>query len=159
MRSNAAQDPDAARKKILLAFSELNVTAEMLAAYLGHPVAQSSPAEIADLRAVYKSISDGNTTWGDYVNGNSEATAADLKQKTEAKAAELKEKIAGKAAAKAEDQPFDEEAEKKKLRAKIRDLYTKEQITEALKTHAGNKKLDVVSLDELNAINEALLQL
>lgn len=100
--SDVAKDPDAARKKILIAFSELNVTAEMLAARLGHPVAQSSPAEIADLRAVYKSISDGNTTWGDYVNGNSDASAADLKQKTEAKAAELKAKL--KPEAKAEPQ-------------------------------------------------------
>jgi hypothetical protein len=93
LESDAAKDPDAARKRILVSFSELNVSAEMLSGYLGHPVGQSSPAEIANLRTIYKSISDGNTTWGDYVNGNSDAGAAELKQKTEAKSAALKEKL------------------------------------------------------------------
>jgi len=67
LRSTAAKDPDEARKKIILAFSELNITPEMLAVYLGHPIGQSSPAEIADLRGIYKSISDGNSKWSEYV--------------------------------------------------------------------------------------------
>lgn len=151
LRSNAAKDPDATRKKILMAFSELNVTAEMLAAYLGHPVAQSGPAEMADLRAVYKSISDGNTTWADYVNGNSEASAADLKEKTKAKSAELKEKLNGKDAA---ETPVDEATEKKRLRASIRDLHEKDQIEK----HSGGKKLDAMSLDELVTLRDALAE-
>lgn len=93
LESDAAKDPDAARKRILVSFSELNVTAEMLSAYLGHPVGQSSPAEIAGLRKVYASIRDGNTKWVDYVNGNSDAGTAELKTKTEAKTAELKTKL------------------------------------------------------------------
>ena len=63
----AAQDPDGERKKAIRAFSELNVTPEMLEAYLKHPLAQSTPAEIADLRKIYASIRDGNSTWSDYV--------------------------------------------------------------------------------------------
>jgi hypothetical protein len=67
LRKQAAQDPEAARKKLILAFSGINVTAEMLVATLGHPISQCSPAEIADLRQVYKSIADGNSTWAEYV--------------------------------------------------------------------------------------------
>jgi DNA-binding transcriptional MerR regulator len=147
LRSNAAKDPDATRKKILLAFSELNVTAEMLAAYLGHPVAQSSPAEMADLRAVYKSISDGNTTWSDYIAGNSEATAADLKAKTQAKSDELKEKLGTTT-------PVDEDTEKKRLRKLIRDLHPKDIIEK----HTGGKKLDAMSVDELVTLRDALAE-
>ncbi len=149
LRSNAAKDPDATRKKILVAFSELNISAEMLEAYLGHPVAQSSPAEMADLRAVYKSISDGNTTWSDYVNGNTEASAADLAQKTKAKSEDLKAKLGAKTAG---GEVVDEEAEKKKMRASIRDLYTKEQIEK----HTGGKKLDSMSFDSLVTLRDAL---
>lgn len=149
LRTNAAQDPDAARKKILLAFSELNVSAEQLAAYLGHPVAQSSPAEIADLRAVYKSISDGNTTWGDYVNGNTEATAEDIKQKTKAKAEDLKQKLA-----KEPETKFDEKAEIKRLRKSIKDLFTEEQIDK----HTGNKDINALGLDELVMLKDALTE-
>lgn len=67
LRKQAAQDPEAARKKIILAFSEINVTPEMLEQKLGHKLAESSPAEIAELRTIYKSIVDGNSTWAEYV--------------------------------------------------------------------------------------------
>lgn len=67
LRKSAAQDPESARKKIILAFSEIRVTPEMLEQKLGHPLAQCSPAEIADLRTIYKSIADGNSTWAEYV--------------------------------------------------------------------------------------------
>jgi hypothetical protein len=60
------EDPDGARKKIILAFSELNVSPEMLAAKLGHPIVQCSPKQIAELRKIYKSIVDGNSTWAEY---------------------------------------------------------------------------------------------
>lgn len=66
LEKDAAQDPDAARKGIVKAFAELNVTPDMLEAYLEHPIAQCSPAEIKNLREVYASIRDGNSTWGDY---------------------------------------------------------------------------------------------
>jgi hypothetical protein len=65
--NHARQDPEGARKKIILAFSELNVTPEMLEQKLGHKLAECSPGEIAELRGIYKSISDGNSTWAEYV--------------------------------------------------------------------------------------------
>lgn len=151
LRSNAAQDPDAARKKILLAFSELNINPEMLAAYLGHPVAQSSPAEIADLRAVYKSISDGNTTWGDYVNGNSEASAADLKEKTQKKSEELRQKLNGGEKPVVEATVVDEAAERKRIRKVIRDAFTKEEI----EAHGG-ENIGAMDLKELIQLRDAL---
>lgn len=67
LRKNAEQDPDAARKKIILAFSELNITPEMIERKLGHALAECSPGEIAELRKVYASIRDGNSTWSEYV--------------------------------------------------------------------------------------------
>lgn len=66
LQKGAASDPDAARKKIILAFSSLNITPEMLEARAGHPLKECSPAEIAELRTIYKSIADGNSTWTDY---------------------------------------------------------------------------------------------
>lgn len=72
LKKGAESDPDGARKKIILAFSSLNITPEMLEQKLSHPLATASPAEIAELRTVYKSIADGNSTWADYVNGKKE---------------------------------------------------------------------------------------
>src|SRR6185295_3560836 len=66
LKSNAEQDPDGERKKVIVAFGGLNVTPEMLESYLKHPLAQSTPAEIADLKKVYASLRDGNSTWADY---------------------------------------------------------------------------------------------
>lgn len=73
LRKQAAQDPEAARKKIILAFSELNITPEKLEQELGHKLSECSPAEIAELRQIYKSISDGNSTWAEYVERKAEA--------------------------------------------------------------------------------------
>jgi hypothetical protein len=38
-----------------------------LTRYLGHDLAQLSPKERADLRAIYQSIKDGHSTWKEYV--------------------------------------------------------------------------------------------
>jgi hypothetical protein len=56
-------DPDAARKAIADAFFEQGVGAADLKEYLGHDLGSCSPAELADLRAVYAGIRDGETTW------------------------------------------------------------------------------------------------
>ncbi len=72
LKDEATKDPDAARKRVLVAFDALNITAAMLQAYVGRPVGQCSPEEIAKLRTIYQSIKDGNSTWGDYVEGGNE---------------------------------------------------------------------------------------
>lgn len=69
LKTKAEQDPEGEKKRVIMAFSELNVAPAMLETYLAHPLAQCSPAEIVKLRGVYKSISDGHTTWADYANG------------------------------------------------------------------------------------------
>lgn len=68
--NEAATDPEGARKKVILGFSEINVTPQMLEEYLGHPLGEASPAEIANLRTIYRSIADGNSTWPEYVHSH-----------------------------------------------------------------------------------------
>lgn len=106
-QSEAQRDPDAARKRILDGFDEINVTAGMLEEYLGHPLAQSSPVEIARLREIWKSIADGNSTWAEYMASRQPQTASaatlaspvvpqstDVKAVTEEKAAQMATKYA-----------------------------------------------------------------
>jgi hypothetical protein len=69
-RTEVTRDPEAARKRVILAFVTLNVTPEMLGVYLGKPVGECSPDEIAKLRAIYQSIRDGNSNWQEYAGGN-----------------------------------------------------------------------------------------
>lgn len=61
--NDAAQDPAAARKKVVDAFAEIGVKAVDLVAYLGHAIDQCSPNEILDLRGLYGAIRDGEATW------------------------------------------------------------------------------------------------
>lgn len=75
LRKGAQTDPDGARKKIILGFSELNVTPAMLEKRLGHPLAECSPAEIAELRTIYRSIADGNSRWSEYVTADAPPVA------------------------------------------------------------------------------------
>jgi len=63
-----SSDMKSARKAILDSFASIGVKPKGLEEYIGHEIATVSPKEIADLRAVYKTISDGQATWKDYID-------------------------------------------------------------------------------------------
>lgn len=63
--SDTKADPDAARKRMVDAFAAINVSASDLRQYLGVDVGKASPADMRDLRELYNSIKDGQTTWRD----------------------------------------------------------------------------------------------
>ena len=66
LETEAGKDPEGERKRLLVDFMALHVTVEMLEKKLGHPFAQSSSKELAELRGICKSIQDGHTTWAEY---------------------------------------------------------------------------------------------
>lgn len=95
-------DPDAARKKLADAFAALRIMPTDLEAYLGHPLSQTSPVELQELRSIYQTIKDGEAKWGDYVakpEDEQNAHAADAKRKM----SELKGKLKENGAAKPDD--------------------------------------------------------
>ena len=63
---DAGKDPADARKKLVIAFAAMGVTVEELEGYLEHPVRQITEEEVAKLRGIWKSISDGNSVWSEY---------------------------------------------------------------------------------------------
>lgn len=60
---DAATNPDGVKKEVLEAFAKLNVMPVGLKQYLDHELATATPAELADLRELYKEIREGKTTW------------------------------------------------------------------------------------------------
>lgn len=67
MAKATEQDPDAARKGVIKAFSSLNVGPDLLKAILGHSIDIASPDELTKLREIFKSIEDGQSTIGEYL--------------------------------------------------------------------------------------------
>lgn len=67
VQSRDKADPDAGRKRLADAFASLHIMPTDLEAYLGHPLGQTSPAEMQELRSIYQSIKDGESKWRDYV--------------------------------------------------------------------------------------------
>lgn len=63
LADQAKGDPDAEKKKVIDAFDTINVGVADLKKYLGHPVEQTSPKELVDLRKVFMAIKDEQTTW------------------------------------------------------------------------------------------------
>lgn len=61
------KDPDAAKKKMADAFSQLGVTPSDIAAYIGHSIDRATPAEIVKLREIYSSIKAGESTWEEFI--------------------------------------------------------------------------------------------
>lgn len=106
-----AADPDAAKRKLFDAFGALGVRAEQLKEYLGHDAASLAPKEMADLRALYAAIRDGEATWREVMD----TRAADAKAATASLDA-----VRNAAAAKKSKTPpptFDEAGYAAKLRA------------------------------------------
>ena len=80
--SGATQDPDAERKKITDAFAKIGVSAKDLADFLGHSIAQCSPAQIVNLRGFYSAVKDGEATWKEIMDNKnlSESAAAETEK-------------------------------------------------------------------------------
>ena len=67
LRSKAAMDPDGEKKKIVDAFAGIGIKPTQLEKYLGHDIGTIMPAEIAELRSMYRTIRDGEASWNDYM--------------------------------------------------------------------------------------------
>lgn len=63
LQNAAAKDPDAERKALADGFAAIGVQPRDLAKYLGHDLAQLVPAEMVELRRVYRALRDGESTW------------------------------------------------------------------------------------------------
>lgn len=157
LTNQAATDPDAARKQIVIAFGGINVPIIGLETYLGHAIAECSPDELTNLRAIYKSIKDGNSTWAEYVKpaeSNDEIAA-----QTRAKMSAIKAKQAAATdetpAIEGEPVIEDLDAVTENLRAEIEAEFatlSKDQIEQI----TGGKALSAMTQSELEAVKDAL---
>jgi hypothetical protein len=75
-----SKDIDGERKKMVAAFAQINVSVPELEAYLGNPLKHANPAQVTELRTIWRSIMDGNSTWTEYVEKDSKAPPANVKQ-------------------------------------------------------------------------------
>lgn len=91
LESDAASDPDAARRRLVDAFVAVGVQPRDLSTYLGHDLSGASPAELADLRTVYTAVKDGVATWHDILAAK---TGVESDGEEDGNA-ELREKLAG----------------------------------------------------------------
>lgn len=62
-RNEAKRDPDEQKRRITDGFATLNVSVDKLEAYLGHEIDSASPAELQELRDIFASIRNGETTF------------------------------------------------------------------------------------------------
>lgn len=104
MAQQDAQNPDAAKNRIIDAFAQLGVQVDMLKDYLGHELSSIDPNELQTLRGIYSSIKEGETSWKAVMDDKAEKDA-------EAKAAKKPAAEPAKAAPKATTKKNPEPAE------------------------------------------------
>ena len=75
MATQDAQNPDAAKNRIIDAFSQIGVPVESLKDYLGHELSTIAPNELQELRAIYSAIKDGETSWKAIMDNKAEKEA------------------------------------------------------------------------------------
>ncbi len=91
-----AVDPDAAKRRIIDAFTDLRVMPAQLVEYLGHAVEHCTPQEITDLRGIMVAVRDGETSWADIMGARTAVRGQgeeDAKAKPKTRAEEIMEKI------------------------------------------------------------------
>jgi hypothetical protein len=106
-RNADAEDPDSAKRKLFDAFHGLGVQAGQLKEYLGHDAASLTPKELADLRALYAAIRDGDATWRDVMDNKAAAQTEAKTTSLDAVRAATAAKKAGKGAAAQAPPTFD----------------------------------------------------
>ena len=75
--NNVTNDLDVSRRKLIAAFASLNIDVTAIEAFLRHPIASLSPIEVVELRQIFISIRDGNSSWAEYqMKTNGDATPA-----------------------------------------------------------------------------------
>jgi hypothetical protein len=70
---DVARDPDKVRREVADAFAKLNVLPGQVKQYLGHELITATPAELVELRELYKDIQGGKTTWHEALAATLEA--------------------------------------------------------------------------------------
>lgn len=111
MATEDAQNPDAAKNRIIDAFSQLGVSVESLKEYLGHELSSIDPNELQTLRALYSAIKDGETTWKSVMDDKAEREAKSKEQPKAAPKQATAKKQAAKQTPAAEPEPEPETAQ------------------------------------------------
>jgi hypothetical protein len=68
LQQEQAQDPDGYRKRVVDAFARFGVQPSDIAAHLGHPLEQSTAAEMQELQALFQAVKAGELRWSDIVS-------------------------------------------------------------------------------------------
>lgn len=159
-----AEDPNAAKRKLFDAFGGVGVRAEQLKEFLGHDADSLSPKELAELRALYTAIRDGEASWRDVMETKTaQATASGIDAVRQAAAAPAPAAAPDKAATrpaarKAADKPGAEPATASKPAARsyaaIADAITKAsgRDSAALELDAARGEVPAEQFDELCAV-------
>lgn len=79
MLNKDAEDPAAAKKEMCDAFATIGISAQQLADYMGHGIAETTPDEFQKMRGLFGALRDGEATWAEAV----EAEQARRKQSTQ----------------------------------------------------------------------------
>jgi hypothetical protein len=74
--NNGGEDTSAETKKVADAFTSLNIRPGELERYLGHTLATVSKKELNNLRAIFQTVRDGESSWADYVKEKEASEAA-----------------------------------------------------------------------------------
>lgn len=64
-RKADAENPDAAKRKVIDGFFDLGVDPRALTEFVGHDLAALNPAELQRLRLIFAGLKDGETTWAE----------------------------------------------------------------------------------------------
>jgi hypothetical protein len=106
---NTAKDPDLERRRLADAFASLNILPADLSEYLGHDLGKVSPSELVELREIYTTIKDGQTTWQETVEFKREQDGQEAPEPVAKGTKAVKDELRGEAKKSAQEPAHDPE--------------------------------------------------
>jgi len=164
---SAAENINESRNKIITAFKKLGISKEQIETKLGHSINKCTPEEIVDLRQIWQSISDGNSSWEEYINkeddkqSNNKGSLSldDLKPKEEPTIKDINNKQ--KTSSQQTEKPLTIEELQSRIYSKVYSYYQGdiEQIEKWYKNYTPKGTLEGLSIKKLTEIDKAISQL
>lgn len=92
-RNNDAKDPDALKRQVCDSFDSIGIGPDMLKRFLGHSIDSSSPAELEELRNLYRNVKAGEVNFHEELEFRE--TEREEKRTKKTKLEEVAEKVNG----------------------------------------------------------------
>lgn len=149
LEKEVKDNPDAAKRKLIDSFAELKVMPTDLEMYLGHSLDRVTVKDLTELRNVYRSINQGESTWEEWVIAKNPSGSDEEAQRVGKLKFDKLKKEAEKTPPATETKPTEEQPKPEQQTIAPAGPFANEDQQMTIMTLAGDAKIPQVDLQKI----------